>query len=71
MSTMQSTPIYVVYVRSAIYGYIVKYRPFLDVDEAHEWLSIQSMHYSVPKGEGNVWEGDTYTVGIETWSVAS
>ena len=70
MSTMQSQPIYVVVVRSVIYGYTVKYRPFLDATEAREWLSIQSKHYSVPKGEGDLWQGDTYTAGIETWSVA-
>lgn len=65
MSTMQSKPIYVVYVRSALHGYLVKYRPFLDLYEAQKWLDIQAMHYSTPQGEGN-----TYTTGIETWSVA-
>lgn len=70
MSTMKSQPIYVVYIRSVHFGYIVKYRPFLDLGEAQEWLSIQSKHYSVPKSEGDVWQGDTYTAGIETWSVA-
>ena len=70
MGTMKSQPVYVVVVRSVIYGYTVKHRPFLDLDEAREWLWIQSKHYSVPKGEGDVWQGDTYTAGIETWSVA-
>lgn len=68
MSTMKSQPIYVVYVRSVNYGFVIQYHPFLDVDEAHKECSRMTKHYSGPNLKE--WMGDTYTVGIETWSVA-
>ena len=67
---MKSKPIYVVYVRSVSYGFVVSYRPFLDVDKAHEECAMLTKHYSGPDKKGRPWLGDTYTVGIETWSVA-